>query len=138
MNGLFRLALVLAGLLLLPGCQNPSEELPALLPTDGPVERLYITHFRSGGSHSWVLEGDACQEFTAWIAQLEFQPVAFEEGASPGDSEGGEVYDIALEQGGASCFSYVIAGDAVYLLVDGDWYAVQNPSPPPAGDAPAE
>ena len=81
---------------------------------------------------------EALPDLLPKIAQLEFQPTAFEAGASPGDAEGGEVYDIALEQGGASCFSYVITGDAAYILADGAWYAVQDPTPPPAGGFPAE
>lgn len=131
-------ALALAVALLLPGCQGPSQELPALLPGDGPIERLSITHSLAGSTVAWVLEGDECQGMTAWIAQLEFQPAAFEAGASPGDSEGGEVYDIALGPGDNPSFSYVITGDTAFLLVDGAWYAVQNPSPPPASGVPAE
>lgn len=138
MKRYLQLVLLLAPLVCLLGCQSAQEALPDLLPKDGPVERLYMTHTLGGASHSQVLEGDACQGLVAWIAQLEFQPVAFAQGASPGDAEGGEVYDIALEQGGASCFSYVITGDAAYILADGAWYAVQDPSPPPAGGFPAE
>ena len=83
-----------------------------------------MTHTLAGESHSQVLEGDACQGLVAWIAQLEFQPVAFAQGASPGDAEGGEVYGIT--------------GDAAFILADGAWYGVQDPPPPPAGGVPAE
>lgn len=90
MKRYLQLVLLLAPLVCLLGCQSAQEALPDLLPKDGPVERLYMTHTLAGASHSQVLEGDACQGLVAWIAQLEFQPVSFEAGASPGDAEGGE------------------------------------------------
>ena len=57
--------------------------------------------------------------------------VSFEAGNSPGDEDGGEVYrfDIGEDHPG---FSYVINGpDRYYLLMDGTWYSVSNPSDPP-------
>lgn len=131
MKRYLQLVLLLAPLVCLLGCQSAQEALPDLLPKDGPVERLYLTHTLAGESHSQVLEGDACRELVAWIAQLDFQPVAFAQGASPGDAEGGEVYDIALEQGGASCFSYVITGDAAFFWRMGPGMPSRIPPRPP-------
>ena len=92
MKRYLQLVLLLAPLVCLLGCQSAQEALPDLLPKDGPVERLYLTHTLGGESHSQVLEGDACRELVAWIAQLDFQPVAFAQGASPGDAEGCLLY----------------------------------------------
>ncbi len=55
------------------------------------------------------------------------------EGNSPGDMAGGEAYEFNFADD--STFCYVINGlDDCYLLVDGDWYLVSNPSTPPIAE----
>ena len=59
----------------------------------------------------------------------------YEEGESPGDSDGGEFYSFTFAEEDNSEFSYVIFGsEDCYLLIEGRWYLVKNPLEPPISD----
>ena len=61
---------------------------------------------------------------------LNCAPASFAEGETPGDVEGGEAYTFTPEDGPG--FSYVLTGpEEAWLLAEGAWYAVRNPSVPP-------
>ena len=50
------------------------------------------------------------------------------------DEEEGERYDFVLTEGDYPGFTYIINGpDDCYLLIEGNWFSVLNPSYPPAG-----
>ena len=76
-----------------------------------------------------MAEGEEVEALRDWASKLEYELFEFEEGQSPGDSDGGEVYDFVLTEGGYPGFSYVINGtEDCYLLIEGYWFSVKNPS----------
>lgn len=96
------------------------------------VTTVDITHYIGGKSAQWVAEGQEVDALRNWVSKLEYEILEFEEGQSPGDSNGGEVYIFVLTEGSCPGFSYVINGsDDCYLLVERDWFSVRNPSNPP-------
>ena len=96
------------------------------------ITTVDITHHISGKSTQWVAEGQEVDEIRNWASKLEYEIFEFEDGQSPGDSDGGDVYDFVLTEGGYPGFSYVINGtEDCYLLIEGYWFSVKNPSDPP-------
>ena len=43
-----------------------------------------------------------------WISGLQYEEVAFEQGQTPGDNDGGEVYDFVISSEDTINFSYII------------------------------
>ena len=97
----------------LGGCkQKPDPDRPANAYIGDSVASVDVAHYLSGQTVQWVVEG--------------------EEGQSPGDCEGGEAYDFILTEEGNPGFCYVINGrEDCYLLIEGYWFSVKNPSNPP-------
>ena len=55
-----------------------------------------------------------------------------DKGQSPGDTDGGEIYEFVLTEGDYPGFTYVINGpNDCYLLIEGEWFVVTNPTNPP-------
>ena len=69
---------------------------------------ICIFNHISGKSAQWSAEGEEVEALRDWASKLEYELFEFEEGQSPGDSDGGEVYDFVLTEGGYPGFSYVI------------------------------
>ena len=91
-----------------------------------------ITHHLCGQASQWTAEGEALERLRAWAAGLTYRRLKYEEGHSPGDVNGGEAYDFVVPEGDCPGFVYVINGaDDCYLLIEGCWYVVDNPSAPP-------
>ncbi len=66
-----------------------------------------------------------------WLCGLKYERRRFPAGETPGDSDGGEVWAFTFKTGR---LSYVDNGESeCYLLFDGEWYAVDNPSKMPFG-----
>ncbi|MBD5384306.1 MAG: hypothetical protein HDR72_04840 [Ruminococcaceae bacterium] len=61
-----------------------------------------------------------------WLCGLKYERREFRKGETPGDSDGGEVYSFTFENGELSYVNN--GGSECYLLFDGEWYAVLNPS----------
>lgn len=96
------------------------------------VTEVEITHIISGTESQWTVDRDELETLKNWILGLNYSMVRFEEGNSPGDADGQEVYRFELTDADHTGFSYVINGpDKCYLLMDGNWYSVSNPSNPP-------
>ena len=93
-----------------------------------------ITHHIGGKTVQWTAAEEDTDILRDWASKLKYKLLEFEEGQSPGDCDGGEVYDFSFtEEGGG--FSYVINGpDSCYLLIDGHWFSVKNPSPLPIAE----
>ena len=67
-----------------------------------------------------------------WTNSIKTQNIEFEDGKTPGDYEGGEVYSVTISQGDYPGFTCIISGEnEYYFLVEGHWYLVTNPSPIP-------
>ena len=133
MKRLMALVLSLSFVLVLASCnQKSGPGRPISTYIGDSVNTVDITHHISGKSTQWTAEGEDVESLRDWAAKLEYELFEFEEGQSPGDSDGGEVYDFVLTEGGYPGFSYVINGtEDCYLLIEGYWFSVKNPSEPP-------
>ena len=133
MKRLMAFVLSLSFVLVLASCnQKSGPGRPITTYIGDSVNTVDITHHISGKSTQWTAEGEDVESLRDWAAKLEYELFEFEEGQSPGDSDGGEVYDFALSEGGYSGFSYVINGsEDCCLLIEGYWFSVKNPSNPP-------
>ena len=133
MNGILARGMVAcAACLLLAGCgaESGAPQIGA------DVEKIRITHILSGQLAEWTAQGEAVDALRDWAAGLETEPRTFAEGQTPGDSDGGEVYTFTWTGEEPSELSYLIHGeDACYLLEDGTWYEVRNPSDPPVKES---
>lgn len=127
-------ALVIAAMLSLAGCGQSNPALgsaPAISISDSATE-IEVTHIISGAESQWTVKSDELEPLKNWISGLNYRMVQFEEGQSPGDEAGGEAYGFDMTDVDHPGFSYVINGpDRCYLLMDGNWYSVSNPSNPP-------
>ncbi len=101
----------------------------------GDVAGIRVTHHAGGETRQWSAAGEEIDALREWASGLDCRRAEYEEGQSPGDAEGGEVYDFVLTEGDGPDFSYVINGaDGCYLLMEGVWYAVSDPVSPPVGE----
>ena len=115
--------------LALAGCRAAPARPAALSLGDGAanVEALYDGAGHSAGR---IVEGEELEALRAWAGGLDCAPASFAEGEPPGDAEGGEAYTFTPADGPG--FSYVLTGpEEAWLLAEGAWYAVRNPSVPP-------
>lgn len=133
MKRLMASVLSLSFVFVLAGCnQKSGPGRPITAYIGDSVTTVDITHHISGKSTQWTAEGEDVESLRNWAAKLEYKLFEFEEGQSPGDSDGGETYDFVLTEGGYPGFSYVINGtEDCYLLIEGYWFSVKNPSEPP-------
>ncbi len=123
---------LLLGMALLIGCSRSQYPL-AGLQAESPF-RVAVVHFFAGQEEKWVLQGEEAEKVLSWAAGLACTPFQPEPGQGPGDAEGGEAYDFTLS--GGFSFSYINNGPAEhYLLLDAQWYSVENPEIPPAAPA---
>ena len=58
--------------------------------------------------------------------------VSFEEGESPADGEGQNVYELQFLDG--TTLDYYYCGQESYIRMDGIWYKIKNPKLPPVGE----
>ncbi len=116
-------------LLLLSACANQSNKLSIeMLPSN--IEQVIVSHYLSGEETEWTIKGDELEEWESWLKGLSVRLMNFEEGNTPGDVDGGEVYSFVINNDKSSV-SYVINGrDDCYLLFESKWYDVYNPINP--------
>ena len=133
MKKLVILVLALAFTFSLVGCKQksgPGRPITAYI--GNSVTSVDITHHVGGETVQWIAQGEDVDSLRDWASKLEYEIIEFENGKSPGDSDGGEVYNFVLTEGGYPGFSYVINGtEDCYLLIEGYWFSVKNPSDPP-------
>lgn len=115
-----------------PSSDNDRHGRPISAWIGDDVTEVKITHILMGQSTEWSIEGDDIQTLQAWANGLEYEIGEFDEGDTPGDQNGGEIFSFELVGGAYPGFGYIINGpDACYLLIEGCWYIVNNPSDPP-------
>ena len=133
MKKLVILVLALAFTFSLVGCnQKSGPGRPITAYIGNSVTSVDITHHVGGETVQWIAQGEDVDSLRDWASKLEYEIIEFEDGQSPGDNDGGEVYDFVLTEGGYPGFSYVINGtEDCYLLIEGYWFSVKNPSDPP-------
>lgn len=98
------------------------------------VSKIEIAHSAGGTESKWTAAGAEVDSLRSWANGLKYDILDVEEGQTPGDRDGGEVYSFALTEGEYPGFSYVIDSSDSYLLIEGHWYTVSNPSRPPCAE----
>lgn len=114
---------------------DPSAILSAYVGDDHT--RITVSHILAGRTTETALTGDSIAILKTWLNGLEAEARELEEGNAPGEAEeGGEVWHFTLEGGRYTDFSYVKSGPEEYwLYMEEHWYAVTNPSDPPAWES---
>lgn len=112
------------------GTENEHIDFSCLIPAS--TRSVLVEHASGGNTVSYSAEKHAIEEIESWLSSLKCQRQFFSDGSTPGDANGGECFTFTTDGGS---FSYVKnAPDKCYLLVNGDWYFVKNPSDPPKYD----
>lgn len=116
-------------LLSISACANQSNTFSIeMFPNN--IEQVTVSHYLSGEETEWTIKGDELEEWESWLESLSVRQMNFEEGNTPGDVDGGEVYSFVINNDKSSV-SYIINGrDDCYLLFESKWYAVSNPTNP--------
>lgn len=91
--------------------------------------KVDVLHYVSGQEEKWTIDDKAdINHLLEWFSNLSLELKQFNEGNSPGDSDGGEVYMFASEN---DEFSYVRNGpNDCYILYNAQWYQVEIPTDP--------
>ena len=96
------------------------------------VTKVEVMHVLSGQVEEWTAEGSDVDALRDWAAGLKYEHKTYEEGQSPSDAEGGEMYSFELSEGDYPGFTYYVDGpDDSHLVIEGEWFSVSNPSMPP-------
>jgi len=115
----------------LSGCDDSDNGISPLTIDWENVSKVSVTHFLSGQISEWTInDSQQLVDLSEWFNGLTVNKKQFADGESPGDADGGEVYGFSLESNDFS-FSYGIYGPAeCYIIANGEWYKVKNPSNP--------
>lgn len=133
MKRLMMIAIIMTAMLGLAGCGQlkAGSDNPTAVSIADSVTEIKVTHIIGGQETQWIAEGDELESLKEWALGLNCNSIQFEKGQSPGDMDGGEVYRFDMAEADHQGFSYVINGpDDCYLLMEGSWYSVSNPSTP--------
>lgn len=110
--------------------KNEHMDFGCLIPAS--TRSVLVEHASGGSTSSYSAEKHAIEEIESWLSSLKCQKQIFSDGSTPGDADGGECFTFTTDGGS---FSYIKnAPGKCYLLVNGDWYFVKNPSDPPKSD----
>ncbi len=141
MKKLSVLAAALVCALILAACGGSAGPGRPVAPVIGNyVIEVAVTHTIMGQNETWtVTDAEEIASLSEWAAGLKYAHRTFAEGESPGDSDGGECYSFSLtpgeHEGGYPGFSYVINDpEDCWLLIEGYWFSVKNPSDPPLAE----
>ena len=122
-------SLLLSLVLLLSACAGGAAEdssLAGVFPCQ--TSEAKVTYFHCGVTTEWALTAEELEKLEAWALALPLTEQSFPDGETPGDRDGGSGYTFQL---GDKSFSYILAGEADYILLDGTWYLAEAPSVPP-------
>ena len=96
------------------------------------VTTVDVTHVLSGQLQECKIPGEQLIALRTWANELKYEHRTYEKGQSPGDTDGGEIYEFVLTEGDYPGFTYVINGpNDCHLLIEGEWFVVTNPTNPP-------
>jgi len=91
-----------------------------------------VYHTVHGKTTELVIKGQALEDLRDWANDLTYSLTAENGSIAPDNVENAEIFEVVLEEGDYPGFSYIICGeDNCYLLIEGYWYSVTNPSNPP-------
>lgn len=117
------------------GCNNQEDtSIVGELISSDAIGQVDISYMYAAEVTEWKLEQDKIEDFKSWVLALSLEHKTFEEGSSPGDSDGGSVYNFNINNG-KTTFSYVMTGEVKYIIFRDEWYEVSNPSDPPVGNS---
>lgn len=107
-------------------CKNSGEQ-PKIAFSE--TTKIDVLHYVGGQEEKWTIDDKAdIDNLVEWLSNLMLELKQFDEGNSPGDGNGGEVYMFTLD---SDEFSYIINGsNDCYILYKTDWYQVENPTDP--------
>ncbi len=128
--------MLIIGTLNIGGCGRAEADFEtSVFKISDDITKVDVEHYVSGEIAQWAVEGAGVDDLRNWFNGLEYTLFEYEEGESPGDSDGGEFYSFTFAEEDNSEFSYVINGpEDCYLLIEGRWYLVKNPLEPPISD----
>ena len=92
------------------------------------ISAAEASYFSGGTATDWELTAEELAGLEDWVLSLDLAAQSFPEGEAPGDRDGGSGYTFQL---GDKSFSYILAGEADYILLEDAWYLAENPSDPP-------
>lgn len=102
------LVLLSAFALSITGCGGKADRIaPGRSPSaciGGEADKIEISHFTGGAETRWTVEGEKAEALRNWAGGLKYEILEAPEGQSPGDADGGEVYDFILPEGVALGF----------------------------------
>lgn len=114
----------------LAACGNQTTSVTFSITDD--VTEANVTHILSGQTSEGSIRGTDLQLLKEWVSGLQCEQKDFEQGSTPGDTEGGEAYSFTFNEKPDLNFSYVINGENdCYVVFGSTWYSVSNPSVPP-------
>jgi len=102
------------------------------------VNAVDVLHILSGQpTEQTITDTQEVDDLSNWFISLSLTKKQFEDGNSPGDGDGGEVYIFTLLNGNNLTFVYGKYGpDDCYIFYFDEWYQVNNPSDPIIADIP--
>lgn len=101
---------------------------PELIPKE--TFRVTVTYSDGAAETSRQLTEEEVAALKDWASGLDMEQRTFAEGEAPNEVyAGGEAWRFEVN-GGAEGFAYVVINGA-YVVTNGQWYLVGNPSPPP-------
>jgi len=113
------------------GCSNESASsvINEVLPEN--ITSIEMSGFYNGGElEPWELTQTEIDELRTWINQLSLEHKTYAEGKTPNRVwNGGTSYGFNVNDGEVS-FAWANI-DKAYIVYDGEWYEVMNPSTPP-------
>ncbi|HBA46200.1 MAG: hypothetical protein HFH85_17755 [Lachnospiraceae bacterium] len=99
------------------------------------VSSVEVSHYYSNKVSTWTVEGEELAILREWTNALQYEIKDFENKDTPDKAEDSELFSISISGGDYPGFSYIIDSSGIhYLLIEGYWYSVTNPSYPPLTD----
>lgn len=99
------------------------------------VSSVEVSHYYSNEVSTWIVDGAELDVLREWTNGLQYEIKNFDNNATPDKAEDSEVFSISISEGDYPGFSYIIDNSGIhYLLIEGYWYSVTNPSYPPLTD----
>ncbi len=118
------LLLLLSLLAALTSCAQQGTPRADWLPET--ADSVDVTCSYAAETMEWTLTGREVETLRGWLADLELNPAHFDEGETPGDTEGDTAWSFSVN-GGDVTFFYLESG---YLCHEDMWYAVSGPDFP--------
>ncbi len=129
MSKIISLVMVLVLGLSMAGCNQQEETItPTLIPDE--ISSIEVTHDFYPLEITKELDNDEIVIIKEWAAALEWEQTPLGEEETPDSYAGGEAWIFHVNNGEIT-FTYVYQGVSSAILIDSEWYAVENPSNPP-------